>query len=144
MNFSAFEIVKKLARESGEDQHLTIEQRELLVCLFEEAAEVVQIVAKILRFGYASSNPFTGHSNANLLHTEIGDFFGIVDRLTELDLLSMDQIGEAAEAKLAKLENYLLYKGDTNLAEPVEELSPETISWLVRDLDSGNREDEHE
>lgn len=94
------------------DPHLTAEQKELLICLFEEAAEVTQIVAKILRFGYASSNPCSGSSNADLLLTEVADFLGIVDRLVELQLFSADKLAIGVEAKLARLENYLLYATD--------------------------------
>jgi hypothetical protein len=94
---------------------LTIEQRELLYCLFEEAAEVTQIVAKILRFGYTTCVSSGSASNAELLHGEVADFLGIVDRLTELNLFSAVKLDEGAQAKLCKLENYLLYKGDTDI-----------------------------
>jgi hypothetical protein len=68
---------------------LTVEQRELLFCLFEEAAEVIQVIAKILRFGYTSSATPSTASNAELLQGEVADFLGIVDRLTELNLSSL-------------------------------------------------------
>jgi hypothetical protein len=96
---------------------MTVEQRELLVCLFEEAAEVTQIIAKILRFGIDSGHPRDGN-NTDRLHTEIGDFLGVVDRLIELRLLNALELEHAADAKLERLENYLLFKGDTALASP--------------------------
>jgi hypothetical protein len=92
-----------------------MEQRELLVCLFEEAAEVTQIIAKILRFGYNSSATAETASNAELLHREVADFLGIVDRLTELNVFSAVKLDADAQTKLTKLENYLLYKGDTDI-----------------------------
>jgi hypothetical protein len=116
MNFLPFEINQDFPR-STTDQQLTVEQRELLICLFEEAAEVTQTVAKILRFGYGSHNPFSGISNADLLLTETADFLAIVDRLVELGLLSSEQLTAAIDAKLAKLENYLLFKGDLQSIE---------------------------
>lgn len=119
MNFSPFEIAQYYMHETS-DTELTVEQRELLVCLFEEAAEVTQVIAKILRFGYASRNPHTGVAVADRLQTEVADFLGIVDRLIELELFSVDALAEGADAKQTKLENYLLYKGDTQLVDDHE------------------------
>jgi hypothetical protein len=94
---------------------LTVEQRELLVCLMEEAAEVTQVITKILRFGYTSSPLLSDVTNAERLQREVADFLGIVDRLIELELFSAVALDEGAEAKLLKLENYLLFKGDTDI-----------------------------
>jgi len=93
---------------------LTIEQRELLICLMEEASEVSQVIAKILRFGYTSSPLLSEVTNAQRLQCEVAEFLGIVDRLIELKLFSAVALDEGAEAKLLKLENYLLFKGDTD------------------------------
>ena len=54
-------------------------------------------------------------SNAELLHGEVADFLGIVDRLIELNVFSAAKLDTDAEAKIRKLENYLLYKGDTDI-----------------------------
>ena len=112
MNFSHSDLIR-LAHESR--ANLTVEQKELLVCLFEEAAEVTKVVAKILRFGYHSCNP-EGVPNADLLQTEVADFLGIVDRLTDLAVFDAGQLELLAAVKLGKLENFLLCKGDTAIA----------------------------
>lgn len=115
MNFSpsdiaASEFIKEAATQ------LTIEQEELLICLFEEAAEVTQVVAKILRFGYNTRHPDENSpTNARRLLIEVGDFLGIVDRLTVLDVFETARLNAYRDTKLAKLEDFLLFKDDTEI-----------------------------
>lgn len=59
---------------------LTPAETERLALLAEECGEVVQIIGKILRHGYESTNPVTGDgiTNRYKLERELGDImFGI-------------------------------------------------------------------
>lgn len=58
-------------------------QRERLVMLAEEAAEIVQAATKALRHGYSSYNPYDSHktTNRDLLENELRDLFAIADRM---------------------------------------------------------------
>lgn len=58
---------------SGFDNGLTKAQAERLAVLAEEAAEVGQMVGKILRHGYESHHPMGGPTNRRLLEKELGD-----------------------------------------------------------------------
>lgn len=62
---------------------LTPAELERLACLAEECGEVVQIVGKILRHGYESSNPFDidCRTNRSLLEKEVGDIQVALARL---------------------------------------------------------------
>lgn len=62
------------------DNGLTVDEAERLAILAEECGEVVQIVGKILRHGYASHNPNDGNriTNRSLLAKELGDMEWIV------------------------------------------------------------------
>ena len=52
-----------------------------LILLSEEASEVIQVVAKILRFGEFSE--YEGQTNQERLFKEINDFIAIVQLLEE-------------------------------------------------------------
>lgn len=69
---------------------LTPRTQELLDILQEEAAEVIQIISKIKRFGLYSYNPNDLEKTTNIAHlsVEIGDFVAIVDLLTRGELNS--------------------------------------------------------
>ncbi len=61
---------------------MTNAEAERLAMLAEEAAEVVQIVGKILRHGYASYHPAQpGISNRELLDDELCDLLAIAKRM---------------------------------------------------------------
>jgi NTP pyrophosphatase (non-canonical NTP hydrolase) len=76
-----------------------------LVCkLQEEAAEVIQAVSKINRFGEANKHPDRTTTNKQELVQELEDFLAILAVLEQmgwLDLtLSREQIGNKAKALL--------------------------------------------
>jgi hypothetical protein len=67
------------------DNYLSKEEVERLAILAEEASEVVKIVGKILRHGYASHDPFDPQrvSNRGLLAQEIGDLDWIISLMQD-------------------------------------------------------------
>lgn len=84
---------------------LTPAEAESLALLAEEAAEVVQIVAKILRHGLQSYHPDypTGPDNHDMLLQELGDLEAAID----ICGLSRNVIDECRRAKLARVGRYL-------------------------------------
>ena len=54
---------------------LSAAEDERLACLAEELAEVIQVICKIQRHGYASKHPadLNGMTNRKLLEKELGD-----------------------------------------------------------------------
>lgn len=97
---------------------------ELLVILSEECAEVSQAAAKCVRFGMASThNGQIPESNQLRLEKEIGDFMAMVRLLTEEYNLNMDNIIEAADAKLVKVEKFMRNPKGKTTAEMVESFS---------------------
>ncbi|MGR3521928.1 MAG: hypothetical protein ACU0FT_04160 [Paracoccus sp. (in: a-proteobacteria)] len=63
---------------------LTPAQSERLAMLAEEAAEVIQIVGKILRHGYESHHPDDPDtSNRQLLANEIADLSAVIDLMSD-------------------------------------------------------------
>lgn len=72
---------------------LTEAESERLAILAEEAAEVVQMVGKTLRHGYASQHPDGGPINRALLRDEIIDFMAVLTMMVdENDMISLDQL----------------------------------------------------
>ena len=71
---------------------MTEGERERLYMLAEEAAEVIQMVNKILRHGYDSYHPndMFKTSNGVLLQEEITDFLSIIDRMNLIDDIDVD------------------------------------------------------
>jgi NTP pyrophosphatase (non-canonical NTP hydrolase) len=77
---------------------------ELLVCLQEECAEVIQAASKQLRFGVDAKKQAD-------LQTEIGDILGILKLLMNEGHLDPVALEVAAEAKIKKLAIYMTHKG---------------------------------
>lgn len=82
-------------------------EAELLACLAEEAAEVIQVVGKILRHGYESTYPECGTSNRDMLERELGDFRAITSMMVHRGHLCGAQIISAKEAKKKRVQKYL-------------------------------------
>jgi NTP pyrophosphatase (non-canonical NTP hydrolase) len=81
-------------------------EEELLGILQEEAAEVIQAISKCNRFGKTERN-------IKNLETEIGDFMGVFKMLIDekfFDDTAGDRIFKAAEAKVKKVEKFILNK----------------------------------
>lgn len=76
-------------------------ETERLAILAEECGEVIQIVGKILRHGYASHNPLSPYpiQNRGLLAKEIGDLRWIISLM-----LSESDIAEGAVLQRERLK----------------------------------------
>lgn len=90
---------------------LTAAEDERLALLAEECAEVIQIVAKIQRHGYESTNPTTPSqtitlTNRYMLEKEIGDVLAVMDLLcaggADLDTGRIEQARQLKHAKLPR------------------------------------------
>lgn len=73
-------------------------KHEILQLLQEECAEVIQAASKIVRFGE--------EHNTKQLETELGDLEAIISLLHSFDMVSINNISDAAEAKVEKLKVY--------------------------------------
>lgn len=85
---------------------LTDYERELLVILMEECAEVTQAASKLIRFG-KENHPDTGLCNTMVLETEIGDLGAIASMVEKAGLTSRYAVTVAAERKRAKLAHFM-------------------------------------
>ena len=88
---------------------LTDEQREVLVVLMEECAEVIQAVSKLLRFGienYPPDGPLAGTKNNTILGREIGDLEYMVDLATGSDMVRTVDILDGRKRKAERFAYY--------------------------------------
>jgi hypothetical protein len=79
---------------------------ETLVILQEEAAEVIQTVSKIHRFGIDNHNPITGESSLETLHKELGDLQCMINLCIEQGIIKPLRLQHYALAKREKLKIY--------------------------------------
>jgi len=77
--------------------------REALVILQEECAEVIQAVSKCYRFGLDNQHK-SGASQRSNLEIEIGDMLALVDILIEQGVLNLNSINTAKINKIEKLK----------------------------------------
>ena len=86
--------------------------KEALVIMQEECAEVIQAVSKIIRFGYDSRYPTEDcASTRECLTMEIGQVLCMVNILIEQNIINEDDMLAAMEHKKIKLETWSnLYK----------------------------------
>ncbi|KZL15748.1 hypothetical protein PsAD2_03517 [Pseudovibrio axinellae] len=84
-------------------------ERELLIVLMEECAEVQQQVSKILRFGAHVTGTDQVRPNSELLAAEVGDLTHMIQRCIEIGLFSAKDVETAAEEKRTKLNRYLRF-----------------------------------
>ena len=86
---------------------LTPAEAERLALLMEECAEVQQVIGKILRHGYASRHPAGGPDNRSLLERELGDIDAARALLIKARDLDEQAIDRHANAKMARVREYL-------------------------------------
>lgn len=86
--------------------------REILIILQEEAAEVIQEVSKVQRFGLDSTHK-SGKTNQLALEQEIGDFLAMVELLRERGIVTDTGLEIAKASKVAKLQQWSNIFGDT-------------------------------
>ena len=77
--------------------------REALVILQEECAEVIQAVSKCYRFGLDNAHKSGASQRANL-EMEVGDMLAMVDILVEQGILDQDGLELAMDKKKEKLK----------------------------------------
>lgn len=85
-----------------------MQTNEPLHILQEEAAEVIQAISKIYRFGWHSSNPFINPDKTNKMHLveEIGDILAVIDIVQQVYDLDEWAILDAKNRKFEKLEKW--------------------------------------
>lgn len=87
-------------------------EAERLALLIEEAAEVQQIAAKILRHGYNSSHPEEpAISNRSLLERELGDLKATVHILYSYEDVSEYNVNIYTGDKMKRVQKYLHHTG---------------------------------
>jgi NTP pyrophosphatase (non-canonical NTP hydrolase) len=79
---------------------------EVMDILQEEAAEVIQAVSKIRRFGVDNSKPGTEYTNRQHLEEELGDMLAMIDILMINDVVSWANLHRAKRAKIEKLKKW--------------------------------------
>lgn len=77
--------------------------KEILVIAQEEAAEVIQEISKIFRFGI-NENHKSGISHREMLENEIADFLVMVDLLREEGVIDDIKLEAAKQRKIKKLQ----------------------------------------
>lgn len=85
--------------------------RELMVILAEECAEVIQRVSKALRFGVDEIQPGQPHTNGQRLGSEIGQLSHMVDLCVARGLICEEEILNGAAEKGRKLQVYIQSEG---------------------------------
>jgi hypothetical protein len=85
---------------------LTDHERELLVILMEECAEVTQAASKLLRFG-KENRPDSGVSNSAVLGLEIGDLQEMILMATNAGLVDRRDVGDGVQRKRERLAHFM-------------------------------------
>jgi NTP pyrophosphatase (non-canonical NTP hydrolase) len=79
---------------------------EALHIMQEEAAEVIQAISKVNRFGLNGKHPTSTQTNLELLEEEIGDMLCMVNLLVKFGVLSQQNIENAQINKVDKLKRW--------------------------------------
>ncbi len=79
---------------------------EVMDILQEEAAEVIQAVSKIRRFGVDNAKPGTEYTNRQHLEEELGDMLAMIDILMINEVVSWANLHRAKRAKIEKLKKW--------------------------------------
>jgi len=84
---------------------ITERQREIMIITQEEAAEVIQEISKIFRFGIDDSHR-DGMTHRERLTTEVGDLLAMIDLMLDTRVIDPAQVEMAKQAKTNKLRQY--------------------------------------
>lgn len=103
---------------------LTPAERERLVLLMEECAEVIQIASKVLRHGYESHHPHGGPTNRAELEKEMGDVRYSMIMLCVAGDTNKSQIHQYAYDKAQSVQQYLHFQPKEFLQDVEEECQP--------------------
>lgn len=85
---------------------LTDYERELLVILMEECAEVTQAASKLIRFG-KENRPGADQSNSVHLGLEVGDALRVLQMAQDCGLISHVDIEAGGRRKKDRLAKYM-------------------------------------
>lgn len=85
----------------AEKNNLTEHERELFYITQEECGEVIQIISKILRFGFNDE-----FKNEERLTQEIGDLVACITLLYASGIVDKTEVELAVENKLLKLKRW--------------------------------------
>lgn len=85
---------------------LSEKDREALLILQEECAEVTQAISKVFRFGVDNKHPELVHTNKERLEEEIGDLLAMIDILVASTFLSDSNLNRALVNKKEKLKKW--------------------------------------
>lgn len=88
---------------------LTPPEIERLAILAEECGEVVQMVGKVMRFGYANVHPRLPElgTNAARLEEELGNILNIIDMMADAGDISKPRIRRLKTTKRKTIGRYL-------------------------------------
>ena len=84
---------------------ITERQREVLVISQEEAAEMIQEISKVFRFGIDDSYK-DGTTHRQKLEIEVGDLLCMIDLMVDHRLIDPTAVELARQAKVTKLRRY--------------------------------------
>lgn len=90
---------------------LTEREREVLIVLMEECAEVTQAASKLLRFG-KENRPDNGVSNVETLSKEVGDLQYMLRMARDADLTNADIEAKAQLCKHDRMRWFMQSKPD--------------------------------
>lgn len=79
-------------------------EREILLILQEESAEVIQAVSKVFRFGWDSE--WDGQTNKEHLEEEVGDYLAMVQIMVDTGMIDTFAIDNAKKNKIEKLKKW--------------------------------------
>lgn len=98
--------------------HITEAELERLALLSEEASEVIQMVDKIIRFGFESYHPKdeSKTTNRSLLEMECGHMLIAMHLLNQEGDMEIDNIEKHSHNKAESINEFLLYN-EVNLDE---------------------------
>jgi NTP pyrophosphatase (non-canonical NTP hydrolase) len=80
--------------------------REALLILQEECAEVTQAISKVFRFGVLNKHPELQHNNKERLEEEVGDLLAMIDILVSSGFLNDSNLNQALKNKKEKLKKW--------------------------------------
>ena len=78
--------------------------KEILLIAQEECAEVTQAIRKVFRFGF--NGQYNDVTNKAMLEEELGDLVCMIGLLLDQEIVSEENVQNAAKAKLNKLKKW--------------------------------------
>lgn len=84
---------------------ITDRQREIMIIAQEEAAEMIQEISKVFRFGIDQPHR-DGMTHREKLTTEVGDLLCMIDLMIDHRLIDTVPVQLARQAKIDKLKKH--------------------------------------